>query len=261
MVQGIGYTGRVPIENDAVKVVVQDQTTPPFVGYLLQSQSSFQLASSTQKSTLTTLYKTATLVAGHGVSANDKILISDTISGNSIFATVKTVATNDITIDRPWDFAFPITSLCQIVKNDMAVNGAITEQIYAVQIGAVPADIYGINISVISSSEPDDSLFGDRAELPNGICLRIYDGYDKVIGCPKTNGEMARFGSGGAVYKEKAGGGEWSTNVYIPIREQWGVPLRLSGGAQIQAIVQDDLSSQTNIFVSFVGQYTAGETM
>ena len=99
--QGIGCIGAGPLEDNAVKVVIQDQTTPPFLGYLAQPVSTFTLASPTVKSTLTSLYYTADLVAGHGLAADDQVLFIDTDQDCSLFATIISVDTNTITIDKP----------------------------------------------------------------------------------------------------------------------------------------------------------------
>ena len=257
---GIGCHG-LPIDSGSLKVLQQDPTTPPFVGYLLKSGNSFSLASATQESGIESLYYTAELLAGHGVLAGDKILITDTDSGSAIYATVISVADNTITIDRPWDFAYPVTSICRKVSNDLAIDGSVVPQIFTARVGASPACVYGLNFYIACTGSPDDGMFGDIAALTNGVCLRVIDGYKKIIGCVKTNGELRAFGGSQNPYSDRGPAGVYSVNVYIPIRNEWGVPVKLSGEGRIQLIVQDDLRTLVEARASFVGKYACGDTM
>lgn len=261
MTQGIGYYNAGPLEDGAIKTIIQDQTTPPWVGFFVQNISPFSLAIPTQESTLTTIYRTATLTAGHGLITGDQIILIDTVASRTFYAFVTNVATNVVTVDKPIDHAFPVTAVCSKVTRNMNVNGAVTPQIYSATPIGVPADLYGINILMGTSTSPDDGKFGGLAKLTNGVCIRVINGENRTIGCAKTNGEMRSFGSANNPYSDKGSGGTYGVNIYIPIRNEWGVPLRIQPGGYIQTIVQDDISGLTDAYMTYVGQYTSGELM
>lgn len=72
---------------------------------------------------------------------------------------------------------------------------------------------------------------------------------------------MRSFGTSGEIYSDRGAAGSYGTNVYLPVREQWGVPIRLSNGGCLQCIVQDDLTGLLTARISIVGQFTRGEAM
>ena len=154
-----------------------------------------------------------------------------------------------------------ISAPTKVITN-MNVDGSSTEQIFSITAGGTPADIYGITISMVGAvadGSPDDGNFGNIPALTRGVVLRVYDGYDKVIGNARTNGDIRSFSTCEQPYSDAGPGGDYGINFHMKIKENWGVPFRLEPGGYFQAIVQDDLTDLVSAKISVWGQYTRGE--
>lgn len=234
-----------PIEdNGAIPVNIQDQYTPPVDAYFSQEVSSFTLAANTGESTLTTLVYTFTVTPGHGIAVDDVILLLDTADSRILQAAVTVVATNTITIDRPIDHTFPSAStLGKIVNINMAVDGSVTPQIFAINAGAIDFDIIRFILTMTDGSAMDYSTFGGMDALENGLVLRTVNGFQKTIFNFKTNKDIAQF-CYDEKYADKAPSGEYGLAARGTFggRDKHGVVLRLSGSTQLQWVVQDDLT-------------------
>lgn len=255
------YLGGYEFSRD---VFVQDQNTPPVPTYFLRSLSNFTLSSDTGASGIdagTFVYSFEATV-GHGISATNQIILLDVAADRQFFATVISVSTNTITLDRMIDHDFKAaTSLGRIVTNEMKVDGSSTPQIYTIRAGEVPTDFTGLNISIVCTAEPTDELFGSVTALTRGLAFRVLDGYQKTIGTMKNNAELRGFG-GCVEYTDKAGGTNWAVNVCIPVRDAWGVVLRAKNDDVLQVVVQDNLNVAgiVSVKASMYGHLTQGET-
>ena len=245
----------MPLEsNAAVPVNIQDQVTPPVDSFFLQQLATFQLAADTVASTTTVLSYTFTAVAGHGLVATDEILLLDVAVDRSFYAVVTNVAVNTITVDRPIDHVFPAPGLNQKVTSEMAVNGSVTPQRFAIQVGTMPIDLTRVIISIVDDVSMDTSKFGDLPALSNGFVFRIVNSYQKTIFNFKTNGDIAQF-CYDVNYADKAPAGEFGLTARITFagQDKHGVVIRLSGQDQAQWIVQDDLTGLLSLKVALQG--------
>lgn len=263
--QTIGSGRSIPIENSAVPVRFQDQTTPAVDTFFSQSTATtFSLTQAATPSDLANLYYVLNVNVGHGIVATNTIQLLDVIADRASFSVVVSVTADTITIDRPIDHAFPVTSLCRRVLTDMAVDGSGigNEQIYTVRAGSMPIDLIRYNIIMTHASAGDDAKFGDLAALTRGLAFRIVDGYQDTIESFKTNASLRIFsGAPDLVYSDKAGGGTGaahSTAARITFggSDKHGIVHRVSGTSAIQFIVQDDLTDLGSLHIFAQGHET-----
>lgn len=249
--------------NGGLPVNIQDQTTAPVLTYFLKSVSNFTLSSDTGESgtEVEELVYTFNAVGGHGIQADDEIILLDVIADRQFYAKVSSVVDNTITLDRPIDHNFESSSsIGRIVTSDLRVDGSSTPQIFTVRAGMVPSDTTYFCLSIVCDSEPSDDLFANITELTRGISFRVIDGYHKVLGNIKNNATLRAFGAH-IEYNDKAGGSNWSVHICLPFRDIWGIAFRVRETGLLQLIIQDDL---TNIKIiklqaSLAGHLTQGE--
>lgn len=242
-------------------VKIQDQTTPPSDPLFAKELSPFTIAAPTVASTVSVLEYDFTATAGHGIVITDEILLLDTASGRSIECVVIGVVGDVITIDRPIDHIFPTaTTLGRIITTNMAVNGSITPQVFAIRAGNVPIDYNRFLLTMLSATSMDDGKFGSRTALTRGLVLRVVNGYQLTIFNFKTNADIKQF-CYDVNYSVKAAAGTYGLSSRISFNgaDKHGVPIRISGDSVLQWIVQDDLSSMIAVKASAQGSLTEGE--
>lgn len=252
-------TDRIPRDPDGgVPVNQQDQTTPPIFSPFLQSISNFTLSADSGVSGETVIDDQFEATAGHGIAPLDEIILLDVAGNRDLYCQVISVATNTITVDRPIDHDFLAAStLGRIVTSEIKTDGSSTRQFFTIRSGIVPADIQTICINIECTAQPDDSKFGDQAELARGLVLRINDGFQKTIGTFKTNGDFKKAG-GSVDYIQKSGGGTWSVNICLEMKIVAGVVLRIEGTDYIQ-VVNQDAQGVISIDATAIGHLTQGE--
>lgn len=249
------YIGGKPItwikpqeKNGGIPVNPQDQTTPPVDAYFTESISTFSLDGDTPVSTLTVIELTFDVVAGHGIAPGDEILLLNEPNNKSLFAVVKTVAVNTITIDRPIDSAYPSGANGRIVNTEMAVDATpAAPRLFTVRAGDIPIDATRMIVSMICASTPDDSKFGDLSALTNGMYFRIVNGFQKTVFNFRTNGEIKNF-CYDLTYSDKAGGGNHGVSARISYAgpSKHGVAMRVVGPDDaLQWGIQDGLKTPT----------------
>lgn len=251
----------VPVEsNGAVPINVQDQTTPPLDALFARSLSNFTIAVQIIPSGLTALTYVFTADAGHGIAPSDEILLLDEAENRSFFAMVITVAVNVITVDRPIDHAYPITSLGRIVQTNMNVNGSITPVIYTIRAGSVPTDVVRFIMTMTDASAMDYSTFGGLPALTHGLVMRIYNGFQSTVFCFKTNGEISQF-CYDIDFAIKAPAGNFGLGARISFggTDKHGVVIRIQDDDVIQWVVQDDLTGLLTLRVAAEGHLTFEE--
>ena len=235
---------------------LQDQTTPTVDTYFLQSVSNFTVATDTPVSTVSVLEYDFDATSGHGITAGNEILLLDIAGDRSMYAVVMGVATDTITLDRPLDNSFPAaTTLGRIVSREMAVNGAVTPQIFTVRGGALQAhDITRLFITMLDDSAMDDGKFGGISALTRGLVLRIVNGIQVNIFNFKTNSDIKQF-CYDLTYSSKAAAGLHGLSARMSFggNDKHGVVLRLDGLDALQWIVQDDLTALSSLHASAQG--------
>jgi hypothetical protein len=248
-----GVAARVE-QNGGLAVNLQDQTTELIDTYFIQSVSNFTLAAPTSASTTTNLVYTFEATAGHGIIANDEIILLDVDLDKSFQAVVLNVAVNTITVDRPIDNAYGLNTIGRIVTSEMAVDGSVTPSIFTVRSGQVPLDITRMILTMLDGTQMDDGTFGGLPALTRGLVLRIIDGFNQTIFNFKTNGEIKQFFFD-FVYADKAPAGQFgvTSRVVFGGQNEHGVVLRVSGEDVIQWVVQDDLTGLVSLKIAAQG--------
>lgn len=187
---------------------------------------------------------TFTAVAGHNFVTGN---IARFKEGNRFLrATVVNVATNVITIDQPFDYAFSTAAICSRASADMNVNGSVTPVIFEVSPAGTTLvdDINSISFEMIDDSAMDDTKFGGLNALTRGVLLRQINGIRKNLSIFKTNASFQTQGLG--EYRDKSGGGQYGFNARrIFNAGEWNnCIIRLDGTTNdtLQIIIQDDLT-------------------
>lgn len=248
-----------PIEtNGGIPVNLQDQTSPLVASYFSQQVSSFTLASDTVASTLDTLSRTFTANTGHGLIVGDTGILLEVSKDRRLEFIVTGVSGDDITIDRPLDDVYAAaTTLGRKTLTNMAVNGAITPQIFTIRAGNNPYDFTQIAFSILSSSPMDDGLFGSLTKLTNGLVMRSYDPTttaQTTLFNIKTNADLKLWITE-FEYADKAPSGQYGlhSNTIFAGQGGYGVSIRVSGLQVLQLVVQDDLTGLDEVIAAGKG--------
>ncbi len=249
----------ITITRGNLNVLAGDQTSTPLDALFAQSISEFTISIATTASGVEagTFVYTFEATVGHGINVADEILLLDTIADKSFFAEVLAVSTNTITVDRPIDHAFPLTTLGRIVTTEMAVNGSITPQVFSLRAGATAVDAVRFLITMIDDTSMDDAKFGGIGALTRGLVLRIVNTFQKTIFCLKSNQEIKQF-CYDVAYSDKAPAGSFGLVARMTFggQSKHGVVLRISDDDVIQWVVQDDLTALTSLKISVQGHDT-----
>jgi hypothetical protein len=251
----IGLTG------NNLDVMLGDQSTKPLDALFAKSLTTFSLTQVTSESLVSTLYYTFHATSTHNITTTSEILLLDTEADRSFYAEVTAVTTNTITVDRPIDHSFPLTTLGRRVTTEMAVSGTTEPQIYSLRAGVVPVDVTRFLMTITDNASMDDGKFGGLAKLTNGLILRIVNSYQKTIFCFKTNGEIKQFCYDGAYTDATLGPGgseSFAARITFAGQDKHGVVLRIKDDDVIQWVVQDDLSDLVSMKISAQGHDTEG---
>jgi len=199
------------------------------------------------------------LVAAHGVIVGDTI---EFYEGTRFFqAGVITVATDTITLDVPFDFAFTAAGATgKKGSHEMAVNGSVTPVIFRVTSKYLQAgsrwDITTFAIAITDQTAMDDAKFGGISALARGVLFRVKDGIYKNLFVAKTNGDIF-LGFDMAEYSLKAPAGFFGITAQKNIGGQsnLGVVVRLTAETsdEMQIIIQDDLTDLDHVHVFIAG--------
>lgn len=253
-----GYVDQLHFTNNSVDVIQNDPITPIFDLFFSQPTGA-----------PTTLVN-ATLV-------NDKTITVNSIVGFSVgswvgiftgagvpvsryyWAEVLSISVNDITLDTPLDFDFPIGSLVLPTTRDLSVDGSITPQIFSIQVGnsGLEIDITNIIVSIVTTDPPGLGDFGDRAALENGLVLRFKNGIYRNIWNVKTNYLLTVHSFNLDIYEQIK---QSDVNALTARYTAAGVDnhqsvIRIKAGESLELIIQDDLTQ----FVVMLGVATGSE--
>ncbi len=182
--------------------------------------------------------------AGHGISANDDVGIF--YNDRFYYGKCLSVATNDITLDTPLDYAFPIDSIIIGLNSNLAVDGSTTSQTFKVSSGAAGTlvfDIHRIMFYIQDGTIMDDAKFGGITALTKGLVFRRVDGTTHNVFNVKSNGDLALLAYD-TDYHDKAPAGSYgfSTRITFGSDGKHGTIFRLEPGDDLEMIVQDDLT-------------------
>jgi len=169
-------------------------------------------------------------------------------------------------LDSPLDFSFSINAVACLSIVNMAVDGSVTPIIFKITPQGLDDNVSWdiTRIIMMMSGEgigaqlyaPDDSDFGVREVLTNGLVLRSVNGITKNIFNVKRNGEL-RLRAYDVTYTEKSKAGLYSVGVRRSFagQDKNGVTVRLDAetGDSIEVIIQDDLTDMFGMQVVVQG--------
>lgn len=229
----------------------QDQTTDPVIVKFNKVANSTTLASAAAIGD-----KTITLTSATG-SADGKyiILFNAAAERFSTFHQVGAAAGAVITLDSEVDFAYAGGTFVDIADTNMAVDGSSTTQVFGLRgTGAPPGvditfDCTRIMISCLTDSVVNLGLFASIAPLTNGLVMRERNGRFKNVWNIKSNREIdAIFGTDWKPYaalNPSQGQDGFTARLTFGGPEKMGVVVRLPIGTDLEVLVQDDLTVDT----------------
>lgn len=173
-------------------------------------------------------------------------------------AQVINVATNTITIDRPFDFAFTTNANTTRTSKEMNVDGSTTPQVYRVSPTWLTRkfDITKMIFHIMDDTSMDSGKFWGITALAKGIVVRKKDWVYKSIFNAKTNWDFAHH-CAWVSYDDKAPSWQywfraikeisWQNNHWVVIRLD---PDLLD---ELQIIIQDNLTALTDFHCTAIG--------
>lgn len=242
--------------NSALAVNIQDQHSPAF-------DSPFAAVVGAP----TTLTIDAVLDAwsisvttGHGLVANDIVLLQDLVSGRAMQAGVVSIAGNNtVNLDTPVNFAYTSANTTVIeITTSLNVNGSVARQSFFFGTGAagLEIDVVRIMFQITTATAPLITDFGDIAGgLARGLILRSTNSVYTNLWNVKTNAELALLMYDVQVYEAdksfQATG--LAGRLTYGGSSKHGVTLRLVPGELLELIVQDDLTDLLTFKMSAAG--------
>lgn len=238
-------------------VWIQDQVTPPFhMFFMTEDKTDITLAA------IASVDDTAiTVSAGHGITTADHIIIN--YGPYTQQTGIEAVVDNVVSIESPIFAELPIGTQVVRGRTEMNVDGSVTPVTYYCRpYTTEPVDVINFHIFIEDNVEGDDSKFGGGTALTNGVYVQLVDGMKFGLGLYKDNFDFQKYGSKiEDPYTSKAGGGNYSMNFPISLKDAYGVVLRLDPdeGAYIKMVIHDDLTGLLSFVVTALGQTTSGE--
>lgn len=237
-----------PLEsNGAIPVNIQDQTTPPFNLFFVETTAN-------PPTTLTLAVvlppaspPTITVASAAGLVAGTSYLGIFDPSGRYYFGTVLSILGNVLTMDTPLDFAFPIGSNVVELSNKLNVNATLSSpRVFELRGAAqgIVIDVTRILIAIGTATPPAIDEFGDLPALTNGIVLRKRsNGSYQNIWNIKTNLGFAAVAYDVQDFSSVGTGGDGLIVRYtFAGQDKHGVAVRLGVNEALELVVQDALS-------------------
>jgi hypothetical protein len=247
------------------EVLLTDHTTPPVELYFIQGLGATTLATGTSIDDTTLDLTDAT-----GFVDGDYIGVFEPATSRFYFGEqIGAPAANVISLDTPLDFAFKAGDNVIRTTRNLAVDGSVDTQIFAVRGAGDPDSKLQIDITriILTMEGPntggslvpfDTSTFGNIVGgLTKGLVFREVNGRTTNLWNAKTNGELA-----GICYDVRIDGGARAGTDGLAMRKTYagqdksGTALRIRAGDSIQILVQDDLTDLDFIRVVAEGHVT-----
>ncbi len=246
-----------------VDVNIQSQTLPIFQYFLMHEIKT----DITLTAPILMNDEVISVSPGHGFTGADGEHIVVRIGDLFIQMPVESVSTDDITVDMPIDIPFPDTASVIRGNIDLNVNGSITPVDFEYTTDknggiapTVPIDLATVVITMQHAAAADDSLFGGIAALANGFYFRKLNGETINFGNYKDNQRFKDFGAI-ANYTDKAGAGNFATDITFDLKEIFTQEIRLDPGTidKVLGKIRDNASTLLKFTVSIIGSFTSGE--
>lgn len=205
--------------------------------------------------------RTITVSPGHGLVATDRIIIlQENGEPQYFFTEIISVAVDVLTLDTLVPYVF-LAAQAEITQYDPDLNkdGSVTT--YKAELRnpfSFSLDITRFIFHMTDATAMDDSKFGGRAALVNGISLRKNipgSGNFHFWNC-KTNGEIGEL-SFDKAYDEKAPAGVYgfSSRLTYAGQSKHGVAILLEPGEAVEMLIQDDLTLLLSFTIMVEGHF------
>lgn len=242
-----------------IDVFINDQTNPLFQYFLIDEQKAdILLTSAADKDDIT-----VNVSSGHGFTAATGEMITIFENGRVMQSRVKSVSTDEITLELP--LAFPLTTAATVIRgnNRINVDGSSTpvEFLFKLRQWVIPIDISKIILLATHTTISDYTTFmgiaNPAVNVPNGLWFRRENDENFNLGNYKTNKD---FRLKGAVvdFPDKVPSGTYATEIIFDMVDIFGQVMRFRGAANefFKGTVRDDLSALTSMQISLIGSYT-----
>ena len=203
--------------------------------------------------------KTLILNDATGFTAGDPIDVHVGAVHKHMYRKIISIAINTLTIDAGVDVALPDGSQVDETSFNMAVNGAVTPQIFIMKPrGTEEVDIMRMIIEMVHSAGGDDEKFGGITALTNGVHIRknINNGESyQTIAVYRSNKDL-KNDMYDLVYGAKAAGGANSTTGRFTF-DKFGavINLKASNNEFMECVIQDDLTGLDTFEIKMQGHF------
>lgn len=207
--------------------------------------------------------KVLSLVSVTGVSVGSHIILFSTANNQFMTASVVSIDTLNITLDRPLDSDYPSGSNVDIAITNMNVNGLSTPVIFGLRGTGIPTgiqktvEITRIIMMCQTTGVGDLSEFGDIAVLTNGLQMRKRNDTWKNVFNVKTNGEIVGTGFDYDPYQATnpiQGINGFGARITFGGDEKMGTIFELPLGEDVEFLVQDDLTAILKLEITAEGR-------
>ena len=243
--------------DNCLDVCVQDQHSPVVI-------ANFTSLDAETTNTVATAIDDRTITLNDTTGFVDGITVTIFNSDAARFTFIKQLGApvgNVITIDTPLDFAYPIGSFVSAGDDNIAVDGSITPQIFALRNTTertpITIDITRLIFTCLTNDGVDLSKFGDIiGGITNGIVLRkVNEDFNNIFNA-KTNSELANLMFDfevAAASNPAQGQNGFIGRLTFSGQNKIGVTIRIAENDDLQLIVQDDLSSLLEFKIKMEG--------
>jgi hypothetical protein len=251
-------------DNGSLPVTLQDQTTPTVITHMsVLQQTTTTTAAVAINDTVVSVADATGIVAGKFLAFFDPASVRFT---NAFVISVNLL---DVTIDRPFDFAYPSGSYVDVNEHDLTKvgPGTLAAPIIAGvrnNAGAIPPpgielsmDVTRVMFHCIADSACNLTTFGNIAGgLTNGILLRKRDDEIFNIFNVKNNGELKEIMYDLEIMDTgTVGQGEdgFFGRLTFAGQNKMGVTVRLAINEDLELFIQDDLTDLLHFSITVEG--------
>lgn len=240
-------------------VMLQDQASNGIIFRFNQEVSETVLSSATAL-----FDRTITVDDSTDITVGEQLTIIDPDTMRGFFAVVTDITSApEISIDRPLDYAFPVSSYVLIETFAMAIDGSTTEQVFKVRVPEdydldIDFDITQLRLLCQTESAVSIEKFGDQTALTNGLTIRKKnsDGTYRNLLTVKSNGEIyGAFGTWIPMAAANPGLDEYGffSEWRQAGQQNQGTVIRLEKGSDLQIVFNEDLSALTILEAVVIG--------
>jgi hypothetical protein len=236
-----------------IDVSLQDQTTQAVIAHFSNVSATTTTATAVNiGDVILPVVDTTGIVAGQYL-----VVFNPILNRFSPFHVLSVAGgpTHEVTLDTPFDVAYPSGSFVDAGSHDLAVDGSITPVTYGIRnatgnpIG-LTVDITRVLITCLTDSAAQLNLFGDIAALTNGLVCRKRDGDYFNIFNVKSNQDIAGLGYDFNVITAVGQGQDgFLSRITFAGQSKMGVVQRLAPYEDLEFIVQDNLAALSALHI------------